>query len=67
MKLLMPVEVSLLDGEPDGRYRIGDGPWQRIRDGVLRLYIYRVIPRLHDGAPEVRLQGSFKGPELTEK
>jgi hypothetical protein len=57
--LTQPVEVVLIDGHPDGRYRIGDGDWHAIHDGVLRLMVDRMTPRLNGTAPEVRAHASF--------
>ncbi|MCA1978166.1 MAG: hypothetical protein LDL19_02920 [Thiobacillus sp.] len=57
--LTQPVEVALIDGQPDGRYRIGDGDWHAIHDGVLRLMIDRITPRLNGTAPEVRTHASL--------
>jgi drug/metabolite transporter (DMT)-like permease len=54
MTLTMPMEVVLSDGEPDGRYRFGNGQWRDIRDGVLSLHIDRLRGRLEDGLPVVR-------------
>jgi hypothetical protein len=64
MTLLQPVEVALLDGKPDGRYRLGDGQWHAIHDGVLKLMIDRITPRLDGDAPEVRMHASFDGDEF---
>ncbi len=62
--LTQPVEVVLIDGQPDGRYRIGDGNWHSIRDGVLHLMIDRFTPRLAGDAPEVRAHARFDGAEF---
>ena len=62
MTLTQPVEVALSKGSPDGRYRIGEGNWHSIHDGVLRLRIDRIKPQLGDNLPEVRLHSSFAGP-----
>lgn len=56
MTLRLPVEVALRDGKPDGRYRVGDGPWHSIRDGNLRVGVYRLAPGIGAGQPEVRAQ-----------
>ncbi len=64
MTLTQPVEIVLIDGQPDGRYRIGNGDWHAIRDGVLRLMIDRITPRLDGNAPEVRAHASFNGAEF---
>jgi hypothetical protein len=67
MHLKLPVEVVLHDGEPDGRYRINNGPWHRIRDGVLGLKIHRLKPGLGaDGQPVVRAEVVLDGPFLQE-
>jgi hypothetical protein len=54
-----PIEVALRGGRPDGRYRFGDGPWHEIRDGILRLNIDHLRPRLEDGRPVVRATARF--------
>lgn len=64
MVLTQPVEVALRDGRPDGRYRIGDGAWHEVHDGVLRLMIDRITPRLAEGAPEARAHASFGATEF---
>lgn len=65
MILSQPVEIALRDGKPDGRYRIGDGDWHEIHDGVLHLMIDRFTPRLDGEAPEVRAHARFVGAEFT--
>lgn len=64
MTLSQPVEVVLRDGKPDGRYRIGDGDWHEIHDGILRLSIDRLTPQLDAGQPEVRAHARFDGAEF---
>lgn len=64
MTLNQPVEVALRDGKPDGRYRIGGGAWREIHDGVLRLSIDRIAPRLDGDGPEVRVHADFAGAEF---
>ena len=64
MTLSQPVEVALRDGRPDGRYRIGGGAWREIHDGVLRLSIDRIVPRLDGDGPEVRVHADFAGAEF---
>lgn len=54
-----PVEAVFAGDAPEGRYRIGDGPWQRLRDGAMFLSIDRIQPRLAGGRPEVRMHGAF--------
>jgi hypothetical protein len=66
LSLSLPVEVALNDGVPDGRYRVADGPWHRVRDGVLNLRIYRVEPRMLNGRPSVQLQASFEAQDLAQ-
>lgn len=66
LTLRAPVEVALRDGSPDGRYRIGDGPWHEIQDGVLHLRIDRFAPTLDTGVPVVRATASFGGKEFGE-
>ncbi len=54
-----PVEVALRDGRPDGRYRFDHDAWHEIRDGILRLNIDHLRPRLEDGLPVVRASARF--------
>lgn len=62
MRLLQAVEIALQAGQPEGRYRIGDGQWHSIRDGVLNLRIDRITPRLSASGPEVRVHAEFLVP-----
>lgn len=64
MTLSQPVEVVLRDGKPDGRYRIGDGDWHEIHDGILSLAIDKITPQLDAGQPEVRAHARFDGTEF---
>jgi hypothetical protein len=64
--LKRPVDVALTDGQPDGRYRIGEGAWHKVRDGVLELSIDRVRPQLAAGKPEVLIHGALGGREFEE-
>lgn len=59
LTLVRPIEVALRDSQPDGRYRFGDGAWHEIRDGILRLNIDHLRPRLEDGRPVVRATARF--------
>jgi hypothetical protein len=52
-------EVALTDGQPDGRYRFGDGSWHTIQDGVLYLRIDHIEPKLSAGQPEIRMHSDF--------
>lgn len=63
MTLLKPLEVILRDGKPEGRYRIAEGDWHEIHEGVLELRIDRLTPQLANGNPTVRAHASFTGPE----
>lgn len=64
MTLNRPLEVALRDGKPDGRYRIADGPWHAIHDGVLQLRIDRLSPRVEGDQPVVRAHAEFGGAAL---
>lgn len=55
MTLTTPMEVVLSDGNPDGRYRFGNGQWRDIHDGVLSLRIDRLSGRLEGGQPVMRV------------
>ena len=57
MELLQPLEIALRDGQPEGRYRVANGRWHAVRDGVMHLRIDRVAPRLGDDGPQVRMHG----------
>lgn len=59
MRLTRDTEVALTDGQPDGRYRFGDGPWHSVKDGVLTLRIDRIRPQVSAGKPTVRMHGDF--------
>lgn len=59
MRLSMPVEVGLLDGKPDGRYRLGNSQWHAIHDGVIELAIDKLMPQLEQGQPVVRAHAVF--------
>lgn len=53
--LQQPIEVVFDDGQPDGRYRIAEGPWHTIREGVLKLRIDRIAPSLDpQGQPQLK-------------
>lgn len=64
MTLAMPIEVALRDGSPDGRYRIGDGDWHEIHDGILQLRIDRLSPRLEGGQAVVRAHAKLSSQEF---
>ena len=60
LSLNRPIEVVLRDGEPDGRYRIGEGGlWHGIHDGTLALRIDRLTPAVVDGQPVVKAHAEF--------
>lgn len=60
LKLDRSMEVVLRDGEPDGRYRVGEGGrWHGIHDGVLALRIDRLMPAVVDGQPVVKVHAEF--------
>jgi hypothetical protein len=59
VRIARKTEVALSDGQPDGRYRLDDGPWHSVKDGVLVLRIDRITPRLAEGSPEIRMHGNF--------
>lgn len=58
------VEVALRQGQPDGRFRIADGVWHSVHDGVLQLTIDRIGARLEMGVPVVRIHARFGGREF---
>lgn len=59
MRISRDAEIALTDGQPDGRYRLGDSDWHSIKDGILTLHIDRIRPLIKDGKPEVRMHGNF--------
>ena len=59
MKLSAPVEIALINGRPDGRYRIADGEWHAIHDGMLDLMIDLITPQLENNVPVVRVHAAF--------
>lgn len=66
LRLSVPVDVVLAGGQPDGRYRIADGPWHRMRDGVLQLSIDRIAAQFSAEAAEVRMHAVFRNRETEE-
>jgi len=64
LTLLKPMQVALRDGSPDGRYRIGDGDWHEIHDGILQLRIDRLNPRLEGGQAVVRAYARLSSREF---
>lgn len=63
MALLQPIEIASGDGQPDGRYRIADGPWHAMRDGVMRVRIDRLTPTVGNEGPQVRMHGRIDQAE----
>ena len=59
MQLTKPVEVALIGGKPDGRYRMADGKWRAIHEGVLEINIDRLQPTLEYNHPTVRIHALF--------
>lgn len=57
MTLLMPIEVVLKDGQPEGRYKLGDGVWRSIRDGGPNVLIDTIKVRIEGGQPGVWAHG----------
>ena len=64
MTLAVPVEVALQDGKPDGRYRLNNGQWHAIQDGILQLRIDRLTPQLENNQPVVRAHADFSSAEF---
>lgn len=59
VRLMRDTEIALTNGQPDGRYRLGNGSWHAIKDGVLYLRIDRVQPQLAGGQAQIRMHGDF--------
>ena len=59
MRLVRDTELPLANGQPDGRYRFGDGPWHSTREGVLALHIDSIRVEVTSGKPAVRVHGNF--------
>lgn len=53
LTLKTPVEILLENGQPEGRYRVAEGPWHAVHDGVLYLRISKLEPRIEDGKPVI--------------
>lgn len=66
LTLTQSIEVALRDGQPDGRYRVGGGPWRQVRDGLLSLRIDRIASQLENGKAEVRAHAMFDAKKLSE-
>lgn len=60
IRLMRPLQVLLDKGQPEGRYRVGDGDWHGIRDGVLQLRIFAIRPQIETGKPIVRITSSLE-------
>jgi hypothetical protein len=58
--LRTPIDVAVPNGAPDGRYRLGSEEWSKLGQGLLRLRIDRISPRLEGGQPVVRAHAVFK-------
>ncbi len=65
--LTRPIEVALLDGRPDGRYRLAGGAWHQIGEGLLMLRIDQLAPRLEQGKPVIRAHAVFADAEPAEE
>jgi hypothetical protein len=63
LTLSLPVEIVLQDGQPEGRYRVGDGAWHNIHDGLLGLRIDKLSPRLEQGKPVIHMHARFRDRE----
>jgi hypothetical protein len=59
VRISRPTEISLSNGQPDGRYRVDGGDWHTVKEGLLALHIDRIQPKLAAGQPEIRLRGDF--------
>jgi hypothetical protein len=59
MRLIRGTELTLANGQPDGRYRFGEDSWHSIKEGVLALHIDRIRVEVTAGKPEVRIHGNF--------
>jgi len=57
VRLQRPIDVVLIGGQPDGRFRIDGGPWRSVQGGGLRLFIDRVQPQIGAAGPEIRAHG----------
>jgi drug/metabolite transporter (DMT)-like permease len=60
IRLTRPLQVLLDKGQPEGRYRVGEGDWHGIRDGVLQLRISAITPQIETGKPTVRITSSLE-------
>ena len=53
--LMLPVDLALKDGQPDGRYRLGDGVWRAVRGAGPNLVIDAIKVDMDAGDPHIRL------------
>lgn len=60
IRLTRPLHVLLERGQPEGRYRVGEGDWHGIRDGILQLHISAITPKIEAGQPTVRITSSLQ-------
>jgi hypothetical protein len=59
IQLTQPIDVLLDNGQPEGRYRFGDGNWHAMRDGVLALRIATFTPHIENGRPIIKATASM--------
>lgn len=57
--LNQPIEVTMRDGMPDGRYRFNHDAWATVKDGMLSLRVDRLTPKLENGKPVIRAHAVF--------
>jgi hypothetical protein len=65
LTLMMPVEVALQDGQPEGRFKLGDGVWRSIRDGGPNLSIDTIKIGIDGGQPGIRVHARLTDRSLT--
>jgi len=62
--LKVPVELSLKDGRPDGRYRLADGPWRAVQKGGPNLVIDAIEIGVEAGKPDIRVHARLTDRSL---
>jgi len=64
LTLMLPVDLALQDGQPEGRYRLGDGAWRSVHDGGPRLVINAIKVHMDGGKPDIRVHALLSDRDL---
>ncbi len=65
LTLMLPVDLALQDGQPEGRYRLGDGVWRAMHDGGPRLVIDAIKIHMDGSKPEIRVHARLSDRSLS--